>query len=239
MRTIPTAEMFRALARWTEEAKLTKSSAPPSLEPILSDLHNSGIRNAAEADMDSIKVVAFDIKGEGKLGVKTRHVLPVHFAILRALEMVPGMKLTLGDDTHKAQDKAKGQPRENSELIYHLVLIWRRANKSKKRVKVDRVLFNAPPNASIHERRTGDHHFIIPSNFVLLRIRRAEDLMTQESFLRAAEVALESSSSSVDFSKEEFINLLGNLFALGDKWHWKELRDRTSEDQVYYRGDNV
>lgn len=243
MKALTAAEMFGALTHWAEEAKRKSPSAPPSLKPILLPLSNELTRSISKAALTKFnhkRIVAFDIRGQGQVGVKTRHALPVHFAILRALEIAPGMKLYLQDDAHKARDKIKGQLREDSDLIYHLTLEWLGAEGKNKRAKVDRILFNAPPNASIHERRTGDHHFIIPSNFVLLRIRKAEDLMTQESFLRSIAVAPRSPSKRADFSNDEFINLLGDLFALADKWHWGELVDRTNEDQEqYYRGDRV
>jgi hypothetical protein len=243
MKEITAVELFGALKHWASEAKRKSPSAPPSLRPILFPLSNERTRSidsAALAKFNSKTVVAFEIRGEGEVGIKTRHVLPVHFAILRALELVPGLRLYLQDDAHKTYDKAKGRSRTKSELIYHLKLRCKKLAGKITQTKVDRILFNAPPDASLHERRTGDYRYIVPSGFVPLRIRKAGDVITQESLTSAVAALITASVKSTPFAKNEFVKLLNDLFAIGDKWHWKELIDRTEEDKERdYRGGNV
>ncbi|XIA63353.1 hypothetical protein ACFIOY_29880 [Bradyrhizobium sp. TZ2] len=227
-------DAFRAVQDWAAQAGGLDSAQYPdhsSLRFLLLKQRRSIVGVDAEmSSYDGQPVVGFQIQGEGAIGIKTRYVLPVHFAIMRSLELVPGISMRLNDDAHKAHHRRQGNERSDEELIYalgiHSSALLARESGLPKRSRLDRILFNAAPDAALYPRRTGDHHYVVPSGSVPLRTR-LRYAQTQETWLEAVENSIRKAELP---DLQALPNVLRMLFATADRWHRDELIDRLPDD---------
>jgi hypothetical protein len=165
-------------------------------------------------------------------------VLPIHFVIMATLSLVPGMSL-------KMIDKTKGRGRSPDEQI-HIISLNISPGK-KRRLKtfgttsMFRILFNAPSDASIRERRGKDFRFLIPDHFILERYRTQNraDIRTQRDVIKAVTTLLNDPPRQFPlrhpFKAREMASLLRSLFGLADDWYWADLLDRLKRDHSYGR----
>lgn len=228
------ADVFQSLHHWAEEARAHSAACPPDVSLLLAGIPSvsRSITRAGPSCYQGQTVIRFDVKGQGGIGIKTRHVLPVHFAMLRILDLIPYARLVLKDDPHKHRPKKGGRLPAPEEIMYYLSLSVA-GDKAKalsipRMIKADRILFNAPPDATLHERRSGDYRYIVPSGSVLLR-HHGDPLITQDSLLRAIQELAEDQTMISDIRPYAVIDLLSMLFSIGDDWHWGELLDRNNE----------
>jgi hypothetical protein len=226
---------FDAVRGWaTKAAHITTSSEHPSLDQlrfVIEKRRRSIVHVDDEiASYHGRSVIGFQLVGEGNVGNRTRHVLPVHFVIMRLLELVPGISMRLNDDSHRKHFNQQGIDRPDEDLIYTLGIYFAESLAKEfglpKRSRLDRVLFNAPPDTKLNPRRTGDHHFVVPSGSVLMRVRRGQ-AQTQETWLKV--VASSIRKAKLD-ELRELPEILRLLFVVADRWHWDELLDRLDDD---------
>lgn len=161
-----------------------------------------------------------------------RYVLPAHFAIIRALELVPGARIYLEGDRNIARDRINGVCRPQDELIFNLKLrIPKTRGKNGIDTKIDRILFNVDARTCLYARRTGDHHFILPSGSVPItaRIRKGR-YSDRRLVIRSVKQRMRLRPRSAPFAG--VVGLLEQLFLVSDKLHWSELIDRLPKDKA-------
>jgi hypothetical protein len=223
-------EAFKAIEQWSLEAsKQATSSGHPNVAALGHLLETASYFRRVKhtpRDYQGQKVVEFDISNPSKAGVLTRYMLPVHFAIIRLLELIPGITVFMADVTHETLNNA----RPESDKIFALKA---RCAPSLAQIfglprvsRLDRIMFSAPPDTKLFERRTGDYHYIIPANYVPLRYRGV-DAQTAETWLKVVVTAV-TRSKSAELSNAPLV--LRQLFLTAERWHWGELQDRLPED---------
>ncbi|WP_342714101.1 hypothetical protein [Bradyrhizobium sp. B039] len=230
MNEISITDALQNIKSWATKAEQVQAANYPDVQPLrylLPQARRSilGV-DASLSEYQGQAVIGFGITGGANVGTKTRYVLPIHFAILRAFELVPGVTVRLNDDAHISRDRKRGITRSDDELIFNLG-IRLKATVAKvlglpKRSKLDRILFSAPPDAILHPRRTGDHHYVVPSGYVPIR-NRHEGFQTQETWIAGIERIIRNPASS---ELGELPDTLRSLFMTAESWHWSELVDR-------------
>src|SRR5665213_265278 len=218
------AEALVAIKDWANRAKERPASSPPDLAPLCKTLpegRHRSILHAKETLYDGRTVVAFDVKGPGS-ETYTRHVLPVHFGIMRLLELVPGIKILIKDDAHKNRPKKDGRLPKRDQLLFHLTIMIPKALAKKlgfpRMIGLDRILFNASPDAKLYERRTGDYRYILPSGSIPLR-HQGNPLFSQDSLLHAVGELITAAPEFSPATSDSAAHLLSKLFIIGDEWH--------------------
>ncbi len=228
-------EAFDAVRAWADEAHTRSEgdnySSIDQLRYVLDQPNHSilGVEERLSVNGNQ-SLVGFQIVGDPNVGTKTRYVLPIHFAIMRLFELVPGIILRLQDDAHRSVYARKGIHRTDDDLIFSLG-IRLAASLAKefglpKRSRLDRILFNAPPDATLNPRRTNSYRHVVPSGSVLIRARQTH-AQTQETWLKAVQGSLKKSKQD---ELRELPSTLKLLFMTADRWHWKELIDRLEDD---------
>jgi hypothetical protein len=152
--------------------------------------------------------------------------------MMSALELIPYVSL-------KRKNK---QPERKKDDQIHVFNLTVNSDKKKEKHKtfsttsIFRILFNAPANASIRERRGKDFHFVIPDHFILERYRSqtSRDNTTQRNVLDAAKKLVGDPPFHFPyrhpFSVKEMGGVLRSLFMIGDEWYWGDLLDRLPLD---------
>jgi hypothetical protein len=220
----PIQASFDDLRKWANEANLRSGDNPPDFQHpmVLPEGTRRSIISAKPANRSDRKLVAFRVLTNVETR-EPRHVLPVHYAIMRALELVPGMLLRM-------IDKSAGKDRLVDERIYNVMLIIpdgtqrklkQHGHKTFNKVSIMRVLFAAPPDAELHEIYRSDYHLIVPGNYVLTKLHSKDDVIGQQSVLDAVRKLFKISTNGLN--AEEMAALLVDLFKLGQKWHGAEL----------------
>lgn len=173
------------------------------------------------------KIVAFGRGHKTPTNTSRRMMLPLHFATTIALSLVPGFQLRMVDKTSGLQR----QPADQIHSINLSVNPEKRKTGMLSATSLVRILFNAPPDASIRERRCRDFRIIIPENFILGRYR-GRDNRTQKDVLKAVDALLGEKFARVlyPFTAREMTTLLRSLFRTSDKWYWESLLDRCEGD---------
>jgi hypothetical protein len=244
-------DAFRRLREWANAARLRVQSnrtdlpsTKPLRETLLPEDHprcsiiEAGIGYHMHKSRRRL-LVGFKTRDWPDHATSFRYVLPVHFAVLRTMELVPGVRLFLSGDRNLARDLLRGVKRPQNQLIYDMKLS---APKAKGRraidIKVDRILFNVDGRTSIYARRTGDHHHIVPEGSVPITTRvRKQPLWDQRAILRAVgELIARNRRGECPVAAEAIKELLEDLFTIADELHWSELIDRRPEDMLYDRG---
>jgi hypothetical protein len=234
MNEINIPDAFQKIKSWATQAEKVEAANYPDVQPLqylLPKVRRSilGV-DASLSEYQKQAVIGFEITGGANVGTKTRYVLPIHFAIMRAFELVPGLTIRLNDDAHISQDRKRGIKRSDNDLIFNLG-IRLNATLAKelglpKRSKLDRILFSASSDAILHPRRTGDHHYVVPSGYVPIR-NRQEGFQTPETWLSGIRRIVRKHAA------EELRGLpdaLSSLFVTAERWHWSELIDRLPND---------
>lgn len=230
------ADAFRGLRDWTSKAKegLGRDTARlPPIRPLLKPLPKGhpqqSIVRAKAKHQKGRSLVAFKTRRWPAYATRDRRIKPVHFAILRALELVPGMRVFLNGNRKPSVTKA-------SEMIFNLSLgispTKARRLRTFQTTKLDRILFNVGRYAMIYERRLGDHIDIIPCRSVPIRCRPRK-LIDQYSVVRAVERLVSDFGSELPFTAWDMRELLEDLFAISDHLHWDELIDRLPSDELH------
>lgn len=223
------------LSEWAQLTKDQHASEPNHASKLCFDLHRTKfVLNSEPVEYQKRTVIAFEVNGGKRVGVRKRHLLPAHFAVLRLLEIIPGMSLLLRDDQHRGQDLTTGRVRSEDEMIFNLAISISKPKAARlgilRATKLDRVLFDVSADTRLYERRSGDHRYITPSNFVPIRFR-GEALRTQSDLVRAVEsLVYDAPEEFSDRSPREIIDLLKSLLAIGNDLHWNELIDRLPDD---------
>jgi hypothetical protein len=237
-------ESFANIRWWADEAIYRIRSGRTDM-PSTDILRQNPV---GEHSCCSIVETCAEVHDDGRhkrivIGIKTkrwpdeatrfRYVLPAHFAILRAIELVPGMSIFLANDRNKARDAAQGVRRSQDEMIYNLTLsVARGSLKIIGRTELDRILFNIDPFTTLYARRSGDHHYILPSGAVPITTRiRKRPYSDQRAFLLAVRSMMLKKGRSLPFSRQDIHGLLKNLFVISDELHWSELIDRLPADE--------
>lgn len=227
---------FEVVKTWAIEASQREGpSNHPNLDTLqyVLDTPERSIVGFEEelATFEERSVVGFQILGERNVGTKTRFVLPIHFVVMRGLELIPGVHMRLNDDPHRAVYRRKGVERSDDELIFSLSVRCNQALAEEfglpRRSRLDRILFNAPPDAALNPRRGSDHRYVVPSGSVPIRTRHIH-AQTQETWLRVAQSAIRK--AKLQNRLVELPNVLRLLFVTADRWHWSDLIDRLDAD---------
>jgi len=236
LKKLTIAEALAVLTEWSEKAMHSKgSSDAPDLEPLryLLDIRRRSILgvDSEVTTHNGQALVGFRLAQSERISdQKTRYVLPVHFAMMRAFELIPGIRLKLDGDSHEGQRAKRNIRRQEEKLIYPMNIYLPAALAQKLGIKgrsrLDRVLFNAPPDARLHSKRTGHHRMFIPSESVLLEYR-GEPLQTQETWLRLAKLALTDGQHD---GLRGLPTVLQSLFVTAERWHREELDGRLDDD---------
>jgi hypothetical protein len=228
--------IFDAIKDWTVKAEAANSQEPPDLKPLLDALDEGPPRcfwhDGQTEDHRKRPVIAFGTGKKTSVNSSRRYVLPLHFAMMSALELIPYVSLT---------KKNKQPERKKDDQIHVFNLTVNREKKKNKHktfstTSIFRILFNAPMDASIRERRGKDFHFVIPDNFILERYRSqtSRDNTTQRNVLDAAKKLVGDppfhSPWRHPFNADEMIAVLRSLFMIGDEWYWGDLLDRLPLD---------
>lgn len=228
---------FQAIRSWANsaECKLKRGTKrlpnTSALRRLFSKSHPSqSITSAKSKHYGGRQIIAFRTKQWPRLADRARRVWPAHFAILRALELVPGMRIFLNNDRN-------GKTTDPAKMIFNLSLRITQSKAKKLRIfgvtKLDRILFNVGRHAKIYERRGGNHQEIIPAHSVPIRSRPGK-LTDRSSVIRAAEKLIgDNNRYLLPFTSEEMRSLLEDLFAISDTLHWDELLDRLPQDQLH------
>jgi hypothetical protein len=181
-------------------------------------------------DFKNRTVISFGRGNKADSNTSRRYMLPIHFATMATLSLVPGIRL-------QTVDKTAGQNRPSNEQI-HVINLNVEGNKARrlktfKTTSIIRILFNAPSDASIRERRGKDFRFIVPENFILERRRSqtAYESTTQLEVLDAVKKLLSDNPTAHLTKSAEMVNLLTRLFRISDKQHWGDLLDRCKGDR--------
>jgi len=236
LRTLSAESAFEVVKTWAIEAsQCDEPSNHPSLDAlryVLGTPARSIVGVEGElATHEGRSVVGFQILGEPNVGTKTRFVLPIHFTVMRGLELIPGVHIRLNDDPHRAYYRRKGVERSDDELIYSLSVSCERALAEEfglpRRSRLDRILFNAPPDAVLNPRRGSNHRYIVPSGSVPVRTRHI-NAQTQETWIKVAKSAI--CKAKLQDKLAELPDVLRLLFITADRWHWSELIDRLESD---------
>jgi len=243
---------------WGRSFEYLRSWADEAIYRIRTNRHDlpstQQLRDLFEADnpfcsIILTKVTSYDDGSQKRsvIGLKTkkwpaeaktfRHVLPAHFAIIRALELVHGARIYLEGDRNMARDRRKGVHRSRAELIFDLKLsIPKTRGTARIETKIDRILFNVDAHTSLYARRTGDHHFILPSGSVPIAARIRDGRYTdRQRVLRSVKERMRLKSQSEPFAS--VVGLLQDLFFISDELHWSELIDRLPKDKAYRQRD--
>jgi len=236
LKKITIAEALTVVSEWTAKAAQSRgSSNAPDLEPLryLLDTRRPSILGV---DLELLAhkgqaLVGFRLTQSETIGdQKTRYVLPIHFAIMRAFEVIPGIRLRLDGDSHEGDRAKRKVQRREEKLIYPMNIYLPAALAQKLGIKgqsrLDRILFNAPPDARLHPKRTGHHRVFVPSESVLLEYR-GEPLQTQETWLRLAKLALTDGQHD---GLRGLPTVLQSLFVTAERWHREELDGRLDDD---------
>ncbi|MHC2318831.1 hypothetical protein ACVIHC_005877 [Bradyrhizobium diazoefficiens] len=236
LRELSAESALEVVGAWVIEASQCDDPANhPSLDALRYVL-NTPERSIIGVDrqlamFEGRSVVGFQIIGEPNVGTKTRFVLPIHFAVMRGLELIPGVRLRLNDDPHRAVYRRRGIERPDDELIYSLSISCKTTLAKEyglpRRSRLDRILFNAPPDAALNPRRGSDHRYVLPAGSVPIRTRQI-DAQTQETWLKVAKSAVRKSHHPNRLA--ELPEVLRSLFVTADRWHWTELIDRLDAD---------
>lgn len=229
MKELAASDAFIAIKSWAAAAaKGETQSECPEVSPLCFTLAKDSTIRRVESKLHSyngIGLIEFDIDGPKSEGVKTRYMLPVHFAITRLLELIPGVRVRMRGDAHETP----GDDRPAGELIYSLEVRFSASFKKSyelRESRLERILFNAPPDVRLHERRTGSYRYIIPSSFVPIRTRRL-DAQNADTWLRVVAKAVRQGGADELLDAPE---VLRQLFVTAERWHWAELIDRLEDD---------
>jgi hypothetical protein len=240
-------EAFGSIRAWTDEAKkriqvgqldLPSAKALRKLLPV-NHPRCSIVETIPGYEVSNGRsVIGFKTRVWPKEATKPRYVLVVHFVVLRALELVPGIKVFLAGDRNKGRDAADGVSRPQEQMIFNLtVSIAKHKMRVLGQTKLDRILFNVDKDTSLYARRKGDHHYIVPSGSIPIAARiRKRPYSDQEALLRAVRAMIERPQRlPPPCSANEMLDVLMDLFAIGDELHWGELDDRLPRDENYRR----
>lgn len=219
---------FNSLQAWRTEAKSRTSNNPPEFDgPLfLPESTRRSIFDVKRIRRDGQRFYEITVPGPTNQ-LHPRRFLPVHFAIMRSLELVPGVSMKMGDQTGR-QDRKVGWERLDEERIYRINL-----RVGKWSTPLCRVLFRVPPNAELHERRNYDHRFVVPSAHVLTKLRRRVPPRTQDEVIDHIRNLIDVAKwrHFLPFNSNQMVSLLEDLFTISDAWHWKELADRLSSEK--------
>lgn len=224
-----------ALSEWAQIARREQATKPSDASTLCFNMQKARfILSSALVEYRGRTLIAFEIDGGKRIGERKRHLLPAHFAVLRLLEVIPGLTLLLRDDQHRSQDVKTGRVRSEDEMIFNLAMKTSARKASRLRIlqvtKLDRVLFDVNSDTRLYERRSGDHHYILPSCYVPIRFRGAP-LHTQPDLVRAVKALVDDQpDGSLGKSSSEIVDLLKTLLAVGNDRHWNELIDRLPGD---------
>jgi len=225
---------FYALAEWATAARRASADSPPDVSKLcfIQPAATKFVLSAEPIEYCCRTVIAFEVDGGKRIGVRKRHLLPSHFAILRLLELIPGLTLLLRDDQHRNQDVKTGRVRSEREMIFNLAIKISPRKAKRLRIlqatKLDRILLDVDSQTRLYERRNGDYRYILPASFVPIRFRGAP-LHTQPDVVRAVFTLLNDHPSFRQIAKD-VAHLLEELFAIANDWHWDELIDRVPTD---------
>lgn len=236
MKKLPLLEAFAAVTEWASAAKRNASSSSfPSLEPLryLLDKPNPSILgiDPGVTTLSGQVVIGLRLLGARSVGnERTRYVLPIHFAMIRAFEIIPGARIKLDADSHAGDRAKRNVQRPQEKLIYpmniHLPPAFAKSLDIRGASRLDRILHNAPPDARLHSKRTGNFRLFAPSESVLLEYR-GDPLLTQHDWLRFTALALEKGGHK---ELQNLTDVLRSLFVTADRWHWDELDGRLESD---------
>jgi hypothetical protein len=220
---------FSQIEHWTDIAELSGPENAAELirkTGLLKVLKGQGRLITAASSCDkNHNLISFGVHGLGDLKkTQTLHTLPVYFATMRALEIIPGVAPRLIDETG-SKDKLSGRNRASSEKIYRLNITL------KSNVGLGRLLFHAPIDAELHELRGCDFHDFLPSTHVLTKRRPVIPPPSQDQMIAQIEEKLHLSKEDLPYSIESMIPLLKRLLTLCDRWHWNELMGRREDDE--------
>lgn len=224
METLEAKAALEVIKGWTEKAYAIEASKDcPDITSLCFLLHQPAIHRVSVRP-DAYKghrLIEFDMDGPNKAGRKTRYMLPVHFAITRLLELIPDVRLCM-------VSKGKKGAKEADRYFYMTVrypVKFQEAHQLKDRNRLERIIFNAPPNAVVSEQRNGNFQYIVPSEYVLAK-HRGEDKQNAERWLEIAQAVFGNPSHSL----RDHPNVLRQLFVIAERWHWEELSGRLPDD---------
>src|SRR5262249_782369 len=146
----------------------------------------------------------------------------------------------LKDDPHRSRDKKTGRRRSEEDMVFRVTALVSES-KAKKlgipiTIEILRLLFNAPPDAELHEHRGGPYRNIVPASYVLTKRRAKNPPPSQDELLSIVrKLVTDAPTGSLPVTADQMVALLSDLFAINDTWHWDELFGRIPEDVSRYR----
>ena len=229
MNELNVGDAFSAITKWALEAAQSQSHLEcPDVAPLRFILASgSAIRRVSSQPhiYGDLELIEFDIDRPKDDGVLTRYMLPVHFAITRLLELIPGVSVRMRGDTHPRPN----DDRAADDLIFALEVRYSasfRRSFDFKDGRLERILFNAAPGVRLHERRTGNYRYIIPSSFVPIRTRGL-NAHNASDWMRVVDRAVRQGNENTLLVAP---SVLRRLFVTSERWHWLDLIDRLQDD---------
>jgi hypothetical protein len=228
---------FRALSSWSKNAEdnmrrgIKRLPKTNGIRRLLSSRHpqHSISRAQAKHRKGSLHIVIRTKRWPAHAS-RGRSVNPAHFAILRALELIPGMRVALGGNR-------KPKVTDPKQMIFNLSLSISKSKAKRagtfQTTQLERILFNAGPRAKTYERRYGDYARIVPERWVLIRSRPGRHICRNRLLDAAWKLVSLCDPTKVPFSPYEMCRLLEDLFAIADVLHWDDLVDRLPEDELH------
>lgn len=220
------ADSHHVLASWVTEAKCTlkdnpASYAPPNLETLCGVLIGGAFQQATvatERDSRDRPLIELTTLAPDNATMVNRYMLPAHAATTRALELAGGriaLILGSGGAIHKA--------------YFDLVICGIRTN-------LHRILFGLTSTGRLWEMNESvdQHRYITPSAYKLGQGTSREVVLhaIEERNARRRSIGPWAEGSRP-------VQLLIDLFAISDIWHWDELvgRRETGEGRRYGLAD--
>jgi hypothetical protein len=242
-------KQYAVVRHWADKAldSITGSRPLPNAEALLAILpasfkSRSIVFSETEVWKDSNTGQVLEaIRFQTRTGMKNRRlVLPVHFAQIRVLELVPHIVIKLHDDKNRARDKQNGRDRTEDQMIFTLHLHYQKAAADElsirpRQMELDRVFFNAYPDVRLYERRDVDYRYIVPRHSILLRARYKNPAPhNQKALIEAVLKLMVRHGGQYPFSATQIATLLGDLFTIGDALYWNMLSGRIDEQDRQY-----
>jgi hypothetical protein len=213
-------EALEAIKGWTEKACAIEASKDcPDITALCFLIRKPAIhRVSVKSDLHKgHKLIEFDIDAPGNAGRKTRYMLPVHFAITRLLELIPDVRLCI---------ISKGK---KDDRYYYMTIRYppkfRKAHDLRDANRLERIIFNAPPNAVVSEQRNGDYQCIAPSEYMLAK-NRGDDKQNAERWLGISQSVFGTPGDPL----RDLPKVMRKLFVIAERWHWEELAGRLPDD---------
>jgi hypothetical protein len=223
LKTLENKEALKVIANWAAEAEQAlEGKDGPDASVLCFLLRKQAIhRVAVSADLyEQNQLVEFDIDGPLKAGRKTRFMLPVHFAITRLLEIIPDVRLRL---INKGRTDAADERYFNMVVRYHPR--FAKTHDLTDANRLERIIFNAPPDAEVGERRGGDYRRLIPSEYVLSK-NRGYNKQGAERWVRICESVFAVPGDPLGTLPK----VMRQLMIIAERWHWGDLSGRLPDD---------